>query len=196
MGSQNKGTRRRRRQQGVTLIELAIGITITALLLAAGMPSFSEWIVNTKVRTAAELLQNGLQNARTEAIRRNATVRLNLTDAGGAMAWNIVCVNVTSDPCTDPLSAQAASEVNGTTRLGVTTASDSNIATVLSAGTGLPASITFSALGRLAAGANVARIDLTYSGATAARRLVVMISPGGQVRMCDPARASGDPQAC
>ena len=50
------------------------------MLLAAAAPSFSDWIRNTRIRTAAEAFQNGLQLARAEAVRRNAWVRFQITD--------------------------------------------------------------------------------------------------------------------
>jgi len=58
-----------RRQQGVTLIELMVGIAILATLLAMGIPAFTGWIQDTQVRTAAESILNGLQTARAEAVR-------------------------------------------------------------------------------------------------------------------------------
>lgn len=67
-------------ERGLTLVELAIGLTITSILIAAGVPNFMEWMQNAQVRTATEGLQNGLQLARAEAVRRNATVRFQLTD--------------------------------------------------------------------------------------------------------------------
>ena len=60
-------------------MELLIGIAIIGILLALAAPNFAVWIQNSKIRTAAESIQNGLQLARAEAVRRNAQVRFQLT---------------------------------------------------------------------------------------------------------------------
>ena len=69
-----------KRSIGFTLIELMIGIAIVAILVVAALPSFGTWIQNTKIRGAAEAALNGLQLARAEAARRNASVALVFTD--------------------------------------------------------------------------------------------------------------------
>lgn len=64
---------------GFSLIELLIGITIVGILFIMGIPSFKSWIQNTQIRTATEAIQNGLEWARAEAVRRNTLVRFQLT---------------------------------------------------------------------------------------------------------------------
>ncbi len=63
-----------KRQAGVTIIELLIGIALLALLVGMGVPTFRSWIQNSQVRTAADAVINGVQLARAEAIRRNKPV--------------------------------------------------------------------------------------------------------------------------
>jgi type IV fimbrial biogenesis protein FimT len=65
--------------EGFSLIELLVGITIMGILLVMGVPSFKNWIQNAQIRTATEAIQNGLEMARAEAVRRNALVRFQLT---------------------------------------------------------------------------------------------------------------------
>ena len=57
-------TRSQSVQLGLTLPELLIGIAILGILASVGLPSFQSWMVDTKIRTAAESIQNGLQRAR------------------------------------------------------------------------------------------------------------------------------------
>ena len=45
---------------------------VLGIMLALGLPSFVETIQNMQVRTAAESILDGLQIARSEAVRRNA----------------------------------------------------------------------------------------------------------------------------
>src|SRR5260221_1187499 len=61
---------------GVTLVELVVTMAILSLLAFAVMPSVADWIRSTRVRNAAEAVQNGLQKARTEALRQNKNVTL------------------------------------------------------------------------------------------------------------------------
>ena len=70
--------------RGFSLIELLIGVAVLGILLALGASSFRVWISNMRIRTAAESIQNGLQLARGEAVRRNAQIRFQLTDGIGA----------------------------------------------------------------------------------------------------------------
>jgi type IV fimbrial biogenesis protein FimT len=66
-------------ETGFSLIELLVGITIVGILFIMGIPSFKSWIQNTQIRTATEAIQNGLELARAEAVRRNTLVRFQLT---------------------------------------------------------------------------------------------------------------------
>ncbi|MDD5242207.1 MAG: GspH/FimT family pseudopilin [Sulfuricella sp.] len=193
------------RQKGVSLIELMIGLAIMAILLSAGLPSFNLWIQNTQNRTAAESIQNGLQLARTEAVRRNTNVRFDLTDATGLIGWNVGCVTATAD-CPATIQSHAGSEGTTNARAGISTAAIPSPApanqfdTAVSAGTGLPAGATFNGLGRIPnanIGTDISRIDITNIVAATARRLVVTVGTGGSIRMCDPALSlAANPQGC
>lgn len=193
------------RQRGVSMIELMVGITIVSILLMAGVPSFSLWIQSTQSRTAAESILNGLQLARVEAVRRNANVRFNLSNATGLVAWNVGCVTVTAD-CPANIQKREATDGSVNARIGVSVAAPpspvphNQYGIAIAAGTGLTAGVTFEGMGRVPSpniGTDITRVDITNSTTTSARRLVVIIGSGGQIRMCDPALAlSANPQGC
>lgn len=188
------------KQCGVSLIELMIGIVIVAFLMVMGAPSFSLWMQNAQTRNAAESIQNGLQIARTEAVRRNANVRFGLTDAGGTVVWSVDCVNVTAD-CPAAIQTRSGGEGGSNARAGISVdEAIPVIGTAIAAGTGLPAGVTFNGLGRIPTaniGADIARVDVTNAVRADARRMVILISTGGQTRMCDPAIAlATNPQGC
>ncbi|MES1981472.1 MAG: GspH/FimT family pseudopilin [Pseudomonadota bacterium] len=67
------------RQQGVTMIELLIVIVIVGIVSVLAAPSVNVMIQNGRIRTIAESVQNGLQLARANAVKRNTTVRFQLT---------------------------------------------------------------------------------------------------------------------
>lgn len=167
-----------KRQQGFTLIEVMIGVVILAIVIALGVPSYSTWIQNTKIRNAAESISNGLQLARSEAVARNTAVRFSL--AAGS-AWT-VCLPDGGD-CT---VLQSRSGGDGS-------ASGSNAVTVFAN----PAisDVTFDAMGRGTTIAIDVDISTSVLSADESRNLRVLVN-GGNVRMCDPNTVAPDSRAC
>lgn len=189
----------RTRQAGVTLIELALALAILAVLFSFAAPSFSGWIQNLQVRTAADSIQSGLQLARTEAIRRNNLVRFKLTDAGGAPNWEVGCVNSDAD-CPATIQSYSSAEGASNAQVGISKAAVGAFATAIAGGTSLPAGVTFNGLGRVPTGnvgADIVRADITHRTNDTARRLVIVVSTGGAIRLCDPALSlASNPQGC
>lgn len=195
-------------QRGVSLIELMIGVAIVAVLLMTGIPSFNLWIQNSQNRAAAESVLNGLQLARAEAVRRNTVVRFSFTDTTGLVAWNVGCFTVTAD-CPATLQQRSSNEGALNARVGVSTTAipvptpAGHFSTAIAAGTGLAdgdVGVSFNGVGRVysvTVGSDITRVDVTNSAVSTARRYVLTIGQGGQVRMCDPAIAfANDPQGC
>lgn len=192
-------------QHGVTLVELMIGMAITLITLGIAVPSFSQWLQSTQVRTATESIVNGLQLARTEAVRRNVPVRFQLTEDNGEVAWRVGCVTVLDD-CPAQIQARVAAEGTPNARVGASAVAlpspvpASHFGAALTAGDGVPGGVSFDSLGRVVAaniGTDLTRIDVVNAARADARRLVVTISPGGLVRMCDPAVSlASSPAGC
>jgi type IV fimbrial biogenesis protein FimT len=195
----------RLRRQGFSVIELGITLAVLGLLIVMGLPDMAAWLQNTQVRTAAESVYSGLQLARAEAVRRNAKVRFRLTSTAGAglSDWS---VHASDDGgATFAVPVQTRSSVQGSTnaRVGVSDTPTTPAYTVaIGSGTNLPASVVFTPVGRAEAEPGVQRItrvDVTSAALAAAemRRLVLVVTLGGQVRMCDPQHAlSSNPTGC
>lgn len=158
-------------QLGLTLPELLLGITILGILASVGLPSFQSWTVDTKIRTAAESVLNGLQRARAEAVSRNTGIEFIL---GAGSSWTVRVAN----PATI-IESRSGSEgskgVTGTTEpAGATT-------------------ITYNSFGQIATNADASltltRVNLTASGSS--KPLSVTVNAGGSVKMCNPALAAG-----
>ena len=192
------------RARGFTIIELVIAIALVGVMLKLGLPSFTAWISNAKVRTVTDALQNGIRLAQTEALRRNRTVVMSLTNATPAINatpsvngkfWSLQTVAKLGDTAGEYIQGGALTDVAS----GVTI-------------TGQAAAICFNSNGRLvtlpssATGVGTACIvddtktfyDVNVAGA-ADRPLRVTVGLAGQVRLCDPnrpARSDTSPDGC
>lgn len=193
--------------KGFTLVELMIGLAIFSILLSMAAPSFSTWIQNSQIRTAAESIQNGLQEARAEAVRRNTAVRFQLVSSldgscavsGSGQNW---VVNMTSDAAPDGHCGDANSDSTSPYILKKSPAGQSGANVTINAG---QAVVAFNGLGRLTSTLNPtttpgsSTIDITSpttacvsaTGSGTARCLRIVISPAGLIRMCDPNVSSG-----
>ena len=171
------------REHGFSLIEQIVGFAVTGILLALGLPNYADYIQNRHIRTAAESIVNGLQLARIEAVRRNDVVEFR--GAGGD--WSIVATGAGETVQTRSAAETSKAVVDITS--GTVTA-----ATIV---------VSFNGLGRITSGNAASTFDIPHTTGAAAcgptgsyRCLRVRMTSGGQVRMCDPQLASGDPQAC
>lgn len=196
----------------MSLIELMVGIAIVAILFSLAAPSFSTWIQNTHIRTAAEAIQNGVMLARAEAVRRNSTVRFQLTDTtDNSCALSTTGTNwVVSQDDPTGACASAIPDPSDTSPpaprlIQVRAGAEGSRNALVAAG---QSTVVFNGLGRVTpvpAGDINVNISNPIGGDCAAdvpagpmRCLRVVVSPGGQVRMCDPAFVFSDtyPQGC
>jgi type IV fimbrial biogenesis protein FimT len=209
--------RRSRRTSGFTMIEMAVTMTVFAILVALGVPAMNTWIKNNKVRTVTDSLQTGLRLAQAESLRRSRQVVFALTNSttptliplpavAGGTSWAI---------WTLPSMTNAADETPTFIQSGVLTSAASSQVTI--ATTGTVSTVCFNSMGRLVnnASANVIAITggdacvqptagappvLTFNIALAGadRPLQVNLGLGGQVHMCDPNVAISDahPEGC
>lgn len=196
----------RRGAAGMTLIELMIGIAIMGILLMLGMPSISQWLNNSQIRTAAEATLNGLQLARGEAVRRNASVRFQLvstlTSACTVSTTGTHWIVSLADPA--GLCNVAPSETTAPQTIQIRDGAETPKAELTATGAAL---VTFTGTGRPSTGAAyITQIDITNSAGgvcehvtagSPMRCLRVIITSGGRIKMCDPAVSDAtDPRIC
>ena len=87
----------RRHARGFTLVELMIVVTLMAVMLGIAAPSFRDFMAGQRVKTAAGEYSSTLVQARSEAIKRNASVTVTpatLSASGWSQGWT-VAVGVT-----------------------------------------------------------------------------------------------------
>jgi type IV fimbrial biogenesis protein FimT len=71
-------------QHGFTLVELMIALAVFAALLMIVLPSYSDMTLGSKLRSQANDLVAGAVLARSEAIKRNAIVRMCVSADGAS----------------------------------------------------------------------------------------------------------------
>ena len=194
---------------GFTLVELLVGVTIVAVLLALGAPAMGTYLQNSKLGNAAASYYGGIQAARSEAIRRNVLTQFVLTDTplstadlANAVAPSTSGRNWVVRAASGPgnfirLDAKDASEGEGSA------AAAAIEVTGAASGIVFDGTVSFNGFGRTTAGesytvdiknpmAGVCKVD---GGEIRCRRITV--SAGGQIAACDPAAsAAGDSRAC
>jgi type IV fimbrial biogenesis protein FimT len=193
--------RRRRTVQGVTLIELMIGITVLGILIMIGLPAMGHWLQNTQIRTHAETTFSGLQLARSEALKRNSSVRFQFVESltTGCVLTPLGKSWVVSlgDPA--GLCAEEPSET-GAMIIQKKDGAEGSPNTVLESSASV---IVFNGLGRMTGGGTLTVNITNPAGGVCGtvpgqmRCMRVVVSSGGQVRMCDPQVTDAtDPRIC
>lgn len=165
---------------GFSLIELLVALSLLIAITSIGIPSFTNSIGNSQIRTVAESVKNGFQVARLEAIKRNSKIKFTLTSDG---AWSFGC-NTASADC--PATIQSKNSKEG---------SASDIALTITSGN----TVIFNSFGLRDATSTISQVDVKKNNLTAAEQteLRVLINNGGNAKVCDPAvNTAGDPRTC
>lgn len=184
-----------RRSAGFSLLEMIVAMSVFAILVALTVPTMRIWSANSKVRSVADALQNGIRLAQAESLRRSRQVVFSLTNSatpqtgftatGNGAYWAIMTVPAMTD------GTEAAEFVES----GVLSAASG---TVQIAG---PPEICFNSVGRLVANAatgvpggscatpangSLPTVNYDITLASADHSLRVQVALGGQTHLCDP----------
>ncbi|MES2090669.1 MAG: GspH/FimT family pseudopilin [Pseudomonadota bacterium] len=196
-------------QRGFSMIEIAVTLAVLGILMASAMPSLGSWMSNARIRNTAESIQEGIQKARTEAVRRNQSVTFwmvtttdpktmsdscTLSATGGS--WVVSLTDPTSKCATSP-STTTAPQIVVTRAVG-----DGGSGVSVSAkgrdGTTDATSITFNAFGQVTGTTPIGSISVaSATTGSDTRHFKIMVSSGGRSVMCDEAVTdTTDPRIC
>ena len=167
------------RIKGFTLVEMMVVVAILAIVATVALPDFSAWIANQRLNAKAESLAAGLNVARTEALKRSASVSVAFTSSNGMLdgGWN-VCP---ADKAAADGTCAAGDLIDS--RKGENTTDPVDISP---AGAFM---VTFTSLGTAAAkdvagDDRISALDIKSEKTSEIRR--VEISTGGRINVCKP----------
>lgn len=92
--------------KGFNLLELMVGVAIVGVLSAIAVPSFNSFIETQRSRSSANDLVSSLNFARSEAVKRNASVTVAQSSGSWNNGWTIA-VGATVLRNVDPVSGVA-----------------------------------------------------------------------------------------
>ena len=160
-------------RRGFTLIELLVAVVVLAVAVTLAAPGAMQMVAKRKVQQAAQSILDGLIQARTEAVRRNAAVSFTLRSDG--IGWTVTQVS-----SGDTLRSHSSGDW----------------ASLQMISAGAVNSVTFLPTGLLQGGTQLSQLDVSSSAAASAQRRINVFG-GGLIRMCDPTvAAADDPRRC
>lgn len=155
LGRNKTGMKSRRNcERGFTFVELMVTVGIAGILAAVAAPSVSEMIARQRIKTAAADIFGSLMKARSEALKRNSTVKI--APSSGNTAWQSGWAMIdTADPT---VKIEEQGQINSITMQG-------------------PVSVTYRASGRIT-DTTAANFDISGSGTT--YRMCVSVDISGR----------------
>jgi type IV fimbrial biogenesis protein FimT len=171
---------------GLTLVELLVVIAIVAILAAVGVPSFIDLLQNSRTRGATDTLAASMRAVQAEATKRNRLMTLAVQGSGtSTWCWGVVEGGTACNCSTAP----AACVVDGGSTV---TTSDGFSGVAMSA---TDATFGFNPVrNTVALPTSTAEGSVTFSALNRSGRVVV--TTGGQIRMCSPSGTLGAYPTC
>lgn len=170
-------------QRGFTLIELIVVMVVLGILLAMAVPSFTTLMDSIRVKRAGDAVSAFLVNTKSEAIKRNTTVRAIVQSASSGATW---CIGMTTASTCDCLTAGSC-QIDGVDRI----ISSSAYKNILLDGPDDGHAFVFSALRGTVTGNETVEFESDN-----AQKLNVVVGLTGRVRLCSPDGSAGGYPTC
>ena len=205
------------------MIELMIGLVILGALVVLGIPSMRDYLTNSKILALAQSYQAALQKARSHAVLLNTPVDVVLTAASAEPAnvaaaasaagpnWIVrvqpnanAQTSLTNPPSVLPtafvfVEGKNSAEGSSSSSTGAVVI-NSDVGTYGGVTYAAATTVTFTGLSNAPALGTTAAVSFTAPTCAPAgpiRCLLVVVSPGGQSKVCDPAATTaGDTRSC
>ena len=97
-------------QHGITLVELAVVVAITAILVGTAAPSLSDFIGLRRLEGAATQLATDIQFVRTDTVARNQPLRISFFSANDGSCYLIHTGPAAQCSCTASGAAQCSGD--------------------------------------------------------------------------------------
>lgn len=78
------------RISGFTLVEMMVTVAVLAILVTVAIPNYQAFVLSSRMTAQANDFLAALQLARSEAVKRNAPVRMRANGGDWASGWEIV----------------------------------------------------------------------------------------------------------
>ncbi|MDB6142325.1 MAG: ral secretion pathway protein GspH [Pseudomonas sp.] len=85
------------KQAGFGLVQLVVGLVLTATIASLAVPGFSQMIENQRREDMARQLASAIRSARAEAILRNKVVRVQAMENNWSRGWHIIVEHTASN---------------------------------------------------------------------------------------------------
>jgi type IV fimbrial biogenesis protein FimT len=125
-----------RAMQGLTLVELLVGVAVAAVLLGVAVPSFTGMLARSRLEGVLNELGTDLQYTRSEALRQRTTTTLLVNGSGTGYAVTVAGTTLKSvtPPTSVTLTPDASISFDALRGL-------SNAAAINASATGTPATL-------------------------------------------------------
>lgn len=81
------------RQDGFSLIELLVAISIVAIVMAITVPNVLSWLPNYRLKAAASDLMSNIQKAKIMAVRNRSNCAIRFDESGGAISGYTIFID-------------------------------------------------------------------------------------------------------
>jgi type IV fimbrial biogenesis protein FimT len=163
-------------QRGLTLIESAVTLAVTAVLVCSAVPDFAATLERHRLAGAATQLASDVQWLRSEAVLRNETLRLSFFDSAGGSCYVLHSGARNQCQC-DGQSASAVCTADAVALKTVALSATARIGVQANVG-----SMVFDPLHGTATPAGTLRVS-----AASGRAIHHVVNVLGRVRTCTPA---------
>ena len=187
----SRATLRRPAARGFTLVELMVVVAITAIVLSLAAPSFTSFLAKKRVESVMSELSTDLQYARSEAVSRNAAVRI---------TFDTSCYVITAQPSGSTPTSSCSQTADPTLGAGATNVKQVQLksgATAQFSTTSSPFYLEFDPVRGIATfstGATSGTVNVNSTVSSA--QLQAYVSTVGRVCITSPSGMSGYAASC